>query len=146
MGEEILYGDELGSQARIRVTGMRAIEGKDTVRQPQSGNRWLAVSLEIANRGDRAFIVTFEQMKLADRQGRIYEQSLVAQSTLAQQLQPIPPGQVATGEVAFELPKDANAAKLVYDPLADSCESHDNSLSKFYPCDRFPAIVKLKPK
>ncbi|MBO9999222.1 MAG: DUF4352 domain-containing protein [Cyanobacteria bacterium SID2] len=144
LGETIEYEDTLGSNGKLSVTGMREFAGEGMFEQPEDGSRWLAVTVSIENNGERDYIVTFQEMMLADGDGTLYGQDLRAASVLETDLEAVPAGEAGEGDLAFEVPQDVEIAKLVYDPSNGACEEEDSVLADAYPCDRLPIVVELQ--
>lgn len=97
----------------ITVTGVEALV-PDEFSQPEAGNVFIGVGLEIENNGSEAHIVsTLVQMALSDAAGTSYSEDLIASSTANQNPDgELAPGASVAGVVGFQVPEDA--AGLVF--------------------------------
>ena len=95
-----------------------ALGGTYTRRQAQG--QFLVVTLKIENKGKETKTVDSSMITLTDNQGRKFDRSIEGQTAkgLSQGkvdlfLQQVQPGLSVTGDIVFDIPKDAEGLKLV---------------------------------
>ncbi len=143
LGDAIAYENDLGKRAKLTFESVREFSGEGILQTPPDGKTWLAVTVNVENTGDEDFIVTFNQIELVDRQGENYRQNLRAESVLETDLTAVPSGETLQGDVAFEVPEEAEIDRLVYDPSNGLCAQEESELAASFPCDRLPIVVDL---
>jgi len=100
IGTSVEVGD-----AVVTVVGFRTITSEDVL-PPDPGFQYLVVDIQVRNVGDDAYsLSTLLQFKLRDSDARTYNVTFVPKLRGSLDVT-IAPGDVARGEVAFEVPID----------------------------------------
>jgi hypothetical protein len=105
-------------QVRITVEGFRDVPGT-TVFHPNSGARFVAVDLTLENISQSPLSVSsLLQMTLKDSSGQTYDLHLGAQAAAGTSPPDgeLSPGETLRGEVAYQVPQDAQGLVFVFDP------------------------------
>jgi len=144
MGEVVSVKDK-NLSLQFQVNGIREHPGKGVI-QPNSGHKWIVVSTTIANKGQEAKTFSVVSFELMDSQNNPYEVALLA-GALEDVKSPtgsIKPGDQRRGEVAFEVPENAQGLQLLFQPNRDVCEAvaRQPKTSETVNCE--PVAIKLK--
>ena len=117
--ETFKLGDivDIGSFILV-VNGVESSSGSDFVK-PAEGNEFVVVDLSLENKLDESVVVSsLIQMSLKDATGQKYDVNILASAAGGASTPDgeLAPGEKLRGQVAFEVPSDAEALVFVFDP------------------------------
>jgi hypothetical protein len=144
IGEVVSVKDK-NLNLQFKVNGIREHQGKGVIK-PNPGSKWIVVSSTIANKGQEPKTFSVVSFELMDSKNNQYEVALLA-AALEDVKSPtgqIKPGDERRGEVAFEVPENAQGLKVLFQPNRNACEALASKPKASETLNCEPVAIELK--